>query len=709
MVIITEGKMKKLFTLMAASAALAFTSCDNDEIVPAEEFATSSDVKVEIAVAPMMDGTRALKTGWETGDKINIWFDGASFNELPQCVLTYDGANWVSSSVNASVLSASGEFNAIYESSNKMFQKTYENGEAYVPYVEMEDGTKIYDGILSCESSYVSYTYSSEDNKLTAEISNWYLITNNQVVVSGLTEDPSNYAMEVWLLNDTYYRSYAFEAFYFDDNYGSFSYGGTEFPVRGCANTDGVAFYFMNLPVETNANYQFRIYDIKNDEWIGCTKKGTVPSPSEGFYGIKLNAGDFRSLTFSLNVGENSIPEGTPKVTFTPNETGVYKLYVDYGFVDIPNNLDLGRSEETGYYKYTYLEKDKKYVIKTDAEYNDVTLTVTKVYDLETFGVGVEYPSLENKKIYSFVAPETALYTFVPVDGQGHVDIYDSVNVNLYGFGTQDSDNKAILFEGNRYFIVWEKDNEYPNAGLKIEKSPVGTITLGTATTVTSNTPYLLDIAEEGVYYIDIDDADAWIEIKSLDKYYNDNDKIQELMPGRYQFVYYGYSYSTTNVTIKKVEPVALGEGTTTLAANTAYKITVPENHLYKMSKNIYGIFEDADGLFYSILSEGQTVYIAGDGNPFTFEKVTSLDATPLTLGVDNAVVGKGLYSIIIPSEGNYEFRGSGDYEYGLYIFSLDGSSNYVEHEDTRWLEAGTYYFKGLSDNSANKVKFELE
>lgn len=709
MVIITEGKMKKLFTLMAASAALAFTSCDNDEIVPAEEFATSNDVKVEIAVAPMMDGTRALKTGWETGDKINIWFDNATCTVLPQCVLTYDGANWVSSSVDASVLSASGGFFAIYESSNKMFQKTYEDGEVSVPYVELEDLTRIYDGILSCQSGYVSYTYSSEDNKLTAAISIWYLINNYQVVVSGLTEDPSNYAMEVRLLDDTDYRSSVLESISFNDI--GFGTSGIPSPVRGCANTDGVAFYFMFLPEETNANYQFRLYDIKNDEWLECTKNGTVPSPSEGFYGIKLKAGDFRSLTFSLNVGENSIPEGTPKVTFTPSETGVYKLHVDYGFVDIPNNLDLERYEETEDYKYTYLEKDKKYVIQTDAEDNDVTLTVTKAYDLETFGVDVEYPSLENKKIYSFVAPETAVYTFVPVDGQGDVDIYSSVNVNLYDFGTQESDNKAILFEGNRYFIVWEKADQYPNAGLKIEKSAVGvgTIPLGTATTVTSNTPYLLEIAEEGVYYIDIDDADAWIEIKSLDKYYSDNDKIQELKPGRYQFVYYGDSYSTTNVTIKKVEPVALGEGTTTLAANTVYKITVPEKHLYKMSKYIYGIFEDADGLFYSIFDEVDVYYLIGDGNPFTFEKVTSLDATPLTLGVDNAVVGKGLYSIIIPSDGYYEFRGSGDYEYGLYIFSLDGSSNYVEHEDTRWLEAGTYYFVGLSDNSDNKVKFELE
>lgn len=115
----------KRFLLAAVTFVLVagFSSCTKDFDTLAEN--TNNDIKVVFSVADkdgFEDATRAVKTEWEAGDKIVVFFstgtewllaDGNANNVL----LTYDGSNWSAraNSIGDELLaSASGYFFAVH-------------------------------------------------------------------------------------------------------------------------------------------------------------------------------------------------------------------------------------------------------------------------------------------------------------------------------------------------------------------------------------------------------------------------------------------------------------------------------------------------------------------------------------------------------------------------------------------------------------------
>ena len=131
--------MKRIIFLTVAAATLLLTaSCQKTETDT-----TSDKVIVNINVAGLAPETKAVKTGWSEGDKINIWFNDVPaghysyWKELPHLVLTYTAGAWTGSDVDVDLLSASGTFKAIYEASNAMFTSVIDSQYAYYP-----DGTK---------------------------------------------------------------------------------------------------------------------------------------------------------------------------------------------------------------------------------------------------------------------------------------------------------------------------------------------------------------------------------------------------------------------------------------------------------------------------------------------------------------------------------------------------------------------------------------
>lgn len=115
----------KRFLLAAVTFVLVagFSSCTKDFDTLVEN--TNNDIKVVFRVADkdgFEDATRAVKTGWEAGDKIVVFFstgtewllaDGNANNLL----LTYDGSNWSAraNSIGDELLaSASGYFFAVH-------------------------------------------------------------------------------------------------------------------------------------------------------------------------------------------------------------------------------------------------------------------------------------------------------------------------------------------------------------------------------------------------------------------------------------------------------------------------------------------------------------------------------------------------------------------------------------------------------------------
>lgn len=90
--------MKKYLILLLAAAA-ALVSCGKEILDPED-----GDVTVQTApitfnlTANHPDATKAVKTGWESGDAIFVFFTGA---EAPRHLkMTYDGTNWTSAEYN---------------------------------------------------------------------------------------------------------------------------------------------------------------------------------------------------------------------------------------------------------------------------------------------------------------------------------------------------------------------------------------------------------------------------------------------------------------------------------------------------------------------------------------------------------------------------------------------------------------------------------
>ena len=250
--------MKKIAILFAAvSVLMMVTSCQKDSPLAGEK------VKIQIEVADLEPGTKAIKTGWTVGDKINIWFGDAYWNEVPQLVLTRTaGGNWDHSEISESVLAglsaSGGTFKAVYEASNSMFNSAINSTYAYFPgntYFSYNTGSHSGDGFaypvyLSCYANSVSYEYDSSTKTITATISSWKALTGVQVVVTGLEGDASDYVAtfgdNVDYVPAFYNNGGTIErgSFGLCNGVGNASNWGLGIP-----NPDGVAFNFNSLHV----------------------------------------------------------------------------------------------------------------------------------------------------------------------------------------------------------------------------------------------------------------------------------------------------------------------------------------------------------------------------------------------------------------------------------------------------------------------------
>lgn len=158
----------KRFLLAAVTFVLVagFSSCTKDFDTLAEN--TNNDIKVVFSVADK-DGfegaTRAVKTGWEAGDKIVVFFstgtewllaDGNANNLL----LTYDGSNWSAraNSIGDELLaSASGYFFALH----------YDGEWSGIEETTSPKGHYIFDGYKGGVILSASGEYTIADNVIT--------------------------------------------------------------------------------------------------------------------------------------------------------------------------------------------------------------------------------------------------------------------------------------------------------------------------------------------------------------------------------------------------------------------------------------------------------------------------------------------------------------------------------------------------------------
>ena len=83
---------------------LSVLSCSKIDNVP-----TYEDINFNITVCnpDAEPSTKALKSGWVSGDVLNIWFN-THVEYIPNLTLTYNGSTWVASKVSTAILDGLG-------------------------------------------------------------------------------------------------------------------------------------------------------------------------------------------------------------------------------------------------------------------------------------------------------------------------------------------------------------------------------------------------------------------------------------------------------------------------------------------------------------------------------------------------------------------------------------------------------------------------
>lgn len=188
--------MKKTIILAGLAIVALLASCSKIE-TPEEETAESfspDDVQLCITV-PEFNGdadTKAAKSGWVSGDKIYINFDGNSYSTNSttiECdlIIEYDGSTWKCSAWRQGVtLSSSGSFTALYSSTslttdNYAFYNSNPK-KLYPKTLSLNIGDAKIQGLIAYCEYPVSYSFSNKTLK--ANLSGWKFATDVQVKIS---------------------------------------------------------------------------------------------------------------------------------------------------------------------------------------------------------------------------------------------------------------------------------------------------------------------------------------------------------------------------------------------------------------------------------------------------------------------------------------------------------------------------------------------
>ena len=306
--------MKKIIYLFAAAATLLAASCNKIETT--EQEITPDAIQLNIKVANLTDtpDTKAAKTGWGSGDKINIWFDDWNLkekaeNHIPDMVITYNGSVWkVSSQVSglSARLKANGKLTALFEGYNNLSKYTYQyyDGEWFHPAIvkpAIANYSTVYNSPMVAYAQGLSYSYSA--GTITANLDNWNFNTMFKVLLkndnSKLIHSAEKYYLQVKNITTGKYAG-AKGAFVVmsHSNYPTISDGSSNYYgfAAGVQEADGIAFYYTSLSASSE-DIQFTLYNGQDETVTTYTATGkTVACDSKKCIGVAINYSKFASL-----------------------------------------------------------------------------------------------------------------------------------------------------------------------------------------------------------------------------------------------------------------------------------------------------------------------------------------------------------------------------------------------------------------------------
>ena len=284
--------MKKTILLAGFALMAAFSSCNKSEM---PEAATTDGIKLNITVADLSPETKAVKSGWVNGDRLNLYFEGwnasatsDNYQKEPDMILKYNGSKWQIESQVASLssrLKESGKFTALWESSNNLMGynslKWYSNAVWYEHSYTRNQYTSYndtYHSYMLISSPGVGYTF--DGSTLTANISTWTFDTKFKVLVktndAELKGKANNLVLQVKVGEDKYASTkgaIVANKYYIMSllNTGSVNNVGMQGAV---AESDGLAFYYQYCEASDSDNIVFTLIDTSNGNKKQYSVKG---------------------------------------------------------------------------------------------------------------------------------------------------------------------------------------------------------------------------------------------------------------------------------------------------------------------------------------------------------------------------------------------------------------------------------------------------
>ena len=304
--------MKKTIILAGFALMAAFSSCNKSEM---PEAATTDGIKLNITVADLSPETKAVKKGWENGDRLNLYFEGwnesatsDNYQKEPDMILKYDGSKWQIESQVASLSSrlksTGGKFTALWESGNDLIGyrlKWYDHAVWYQHSYNRNQYTSYndtYHSPMVVHSAGVEYTF--DGSTLTANISDWIFDTKFKVLVktedTGLKGKANDLVLQVKVGETGYANPKG--AIVVNRDYimfllsnGSSNYIGMQGAV---AESDGLAFYYVYCDATASDTIIFSLIDTTDGTTKTYSVRGkTLDSNSYTFKAISIDYSKF--------------------------------------------------------------------------------------------------------------------------------------------------------------------------------------------------------------------------------------------------------------------------------------------------------------------------------------------------------------------------------------------------------------------------------
>lgn len=286
--------MTKISTILIASfaAMLSFSSCQK---TPIKETASTEGIKINIHVAGIGSSpeTRAAKTSWAAGDKLNLWFDDWNYNEqkenhTPDLILTYNGSSWKGGALaEGRSLKSNGKFLVVYEGYNDLSKYAY----SWYLNSEWFDPPRVNDNYdyKHCSSNPLILCslplYSFSDNTLTASINDWRFDTKFKVLIKNddgnMTGAANDYILQIHNITKNTYADCS-GAFIIDpgETCPNLSRGASNYigKAGGVQESDGIAFYYGYLSADSSDNIKFTLQKGRTKRSYTVTGKTVVCS-----------------------------------------------------------------------------------------------------------------------------------------------------------------------------------------------------------------------------------------------------------------------------------------------------------------------------------------------------------------------------------------------------------------------------------------------